>query len=404
MNRKISLLIIGICAVTAIAFIATRNTKQLFGLSGIRDNANIKSQHIARESPLEVSRKNQRNKKNQVKLDQLIARWNSLPALTLCGPKEFPSKNSAHILVVKDAVDTLLCSDELIDFVKFLDGKNQGWGEFLVYDLINAALQELLQTPRSAELRVSLIELANRKQLTDQGFYVNWIDLAGKYCSKEHITEFSEAFNYSRYRFNAMGYYNIELAKINPIEAIQSSIEQWQSLIKDVPGGRQASVQMVMSGIISRLPPETNFPELEKKFPTNSPVDYDGETLNGARHDLFGRWAKFDQQAAMDYIIGNQDRLPLKLLQTVGQEAHRKEEYPEKSGVTRGDTVRWILSMPDGPVYDNLSRVVIMNCADSYLDLAKQLAARVQDKTLRDEANETIARWSRQKSQDGHAR
>jgi hypothetical protein len=398
MKRKVTLTSVGALLLTIIVFNSVRKNPQLLDSSNYRDQESKVMGLNIRKSPIQVLRKNQRNKPNQKKLDELIGRWKALPTMTDCGWKESRLKNAAHFSVIQDAIDQLLCSDELIEFVQFLESHiNIG------PEMVERILTELFQTPRANELRASLIELANRKHTDDLGYFINWLDLAGKYCPKESIKDFHSALNFKTFQFNVLGFYNIELAKTDPIAAIQSSVEEWRNLTEDCPG-RGASVQVVMSGIIGRLPAETIFSDIEKKFPINSNIHSNDDLVRYARDNLFYRWATFDQLAATNYIIDNQERLPLKILQSIGGVAFQKEGYSENSDAPIVETVKWIQSFPDGPIYDNLSRVVIMNCADGRLDLAKQLAARVQDKTLRDEANETIARWSRPKSQDGHAR
>ncbi len=232
-------------------------------------------------------------------LEDLIARWNSA--------KHQPAGTDDSIVekLVSDSVEFLMCTDEMLELINFL---NQEGLEDLRARVENE-LVERLRNRQDPGLRESLLNSSRNGQ-----FKRSWFYYAGIGCPEEEFGTFSSALGNSAEAIHLKyGYYS-KTASTDPRVAIEETLrvlpvgvleENFEGAFPyDGPVDYSASI---LHELFEKAPAESDFAALERLLPPDR--DNDSNPINRARKVAVSRWALQDARGAVDFVIHHPERV-----------------------------------------------------------------------------------------------
>ena len=292
---------------------------------------------------------------------------------------------SEHEALAKETADQLLCSDETVQLIEFLNERGMRFAE----GLIGKEVGNLFHSERAAEAREMLISLSDKPAKGGHNFKEDWSYEAGRGCPEKDFELFRASLGNERCAQDALFGRNLGLVVRDPASAIVSTINE---LALNRPSFRRAeSLKQVMLN----LPQDVDFGGIEKLLPADDSKRKDSP-VNVGRDELFRRWGWEDPAEAANYVMANPGRVGAEKITTIAESVVKRD-------LNAG--VEWVQSFPEGPYFDAAAHSAIPYFADSYPKEAEELAALIRDPKMREESLKIIrSKVERRQKRESSAR
>ena len=289
--------------------------------------------------------------------------------------------------LAKESADLLMCSRETLELLRFLYEQKI---EFAAMNL-EWAVEALFRSPRAAEARKLLTELPEAAKIARDRGYTNggrdyWSFVAGLTCPPEEFEAFRKALNCESCAQEALYGHNVELAKTNPMAALESSLKAFNS---DVPSisGQSAIIELLEAEISAGFDWGAAEDLLEKgaRMHVAEEGSYEDPPITKIRETLFCKWGRIDPVAAANHLMDHPDRLPPELMHAVvgsyGAKYLLEDERAGKQAV-----IAFVSQLPEGPYFDQaaFTATICVRGQDGVYDLIE----RIQDPELKQKAIE----------------
>lgn len=265
-----------------------------------------------------------------------------------------------RIALTKESIDTLLCSEELIILIKFLNERD-------IYNKLETMTGEVFNSSHAAEARELFIELVNKNRNDTKYFCKQWASDMGFYCPPNELEDLRSALNDNECSQEVLFGHNKALAKTDPISAISSTIDAMKT------GVKSTSSALIFHDLISELPATTDFERIELMLPNEDPSEV-LSPVNQGRLVLFEKWAKADPAGAANYVMADYERFDPRMIEPIVSAVLTQNQA---SGV------EWVQTFPDGPYFDSAAKTAITHLKFNQPNEVRHLASRISDPELR---------------------
>jgi hypothetical protein len=273
---------------------------------------------------------------------------------------------SEHEALARETANELLCSDETVQLIEFLNERGMRFAE----GLISKEVGNLFQSERAAEAREMLIGLSDKPTKGGHNFKEDWSYEAGRGCPEKDFELFRASLGSERCAQDALFGRNLGLVMRDPASAIASTINE---LALNRPSYRRAES---LKQVILNLPQDVDFGGIEKLLPADDSKRKDSP-VNTGRDELFRRWGWEDPAEAANYVMANPGRVGPEKITTIAESVVKRD-------LNAG--VEWVQSFPEGPYFDAAAHSAIPYFADSYPEEAAELAALIRDPKMREQS------------------
>jgi len=282
-----------------------------------------------------------------------------------------------HRKLAEETVGELLCSQDTVDLIEFLELEGFGGATILFDD----AVSKLLQSENSAKARHSLLALPIGRRKIVPGthgkvqttkYREDWSFDAGRGCPIDELDGFKEALGDRACAQNASLGAMMTLAETDQAGAISSALD----LLKANDGSSKSN--MILGQLIDLLPEETNFSEINALFPLKAGGETvaDMTAVEQGRDKLFSRWAQKDPAAAANYVLEFPDQISPGFMTTIVSDFANKKPAL---------ALEWIQTLPEGPHFDNAAIAVVVTIAEFYPKEARDLVLLISDPRIREQ-------------------
>ena len=285
--------------------------------------------------------------------------------------------------LAKESIEILMCSNETLKLIKFLEADGMTVGVSLVNDQVSL----LFRSPRAAEARAMLVELHEKLEPLTLSYREIWSYDAGRGCSEGELDSFRSALGDKACALNALLGRNLELASSDPQKAIASTLK---ALAEGI------SSSMVIVGFqdqIRKLPSDAKFEEIKQSFPVEKGYDeLPVSPIHEGRDQLFEQWAMSDPAAASNYVMAHPERMGPETITTIAETVMSSDPLVG---------LEWVQNFPDGPYFDAAAYGAIPHISDNYLNESLKLASQIENQKLRQLSIELLQAKQRRRKADG---
>jgi hypothetical protein len=265
-----------------------------------------------------------------------------------------------------ESAEALLYSNELVRLLEYLDGNDMAY----FAEKIRERVPALFDSEHGPEARKLLADLTHRPASGELKFILATGSFrAALSVSKEEFEAFRTSLGNEEFAMAASYGWNIQLAKSDPVEAMTSTLLLLNS-------GVNSYVTQILQQLISNIPEETNFAEIESLLPPlNSEMN--SREIEKGRSRLLVKWAEFDPAAAANFVIGNPERADPSEIKGITMAVMRNNW---ESGL------EWVEHFPPGPYLDYAARAVVVKTYRSRPEEAQRYAAMIENEELREQS------------------
>lgn len=242
--------------------------------------------------------------------------------------------NARNDLAIK-TINTLLCSEELLELSNFLTSLGISVGDM---QTLEKGARGLFDSDHSAEARSLLIELAENTKYT-QTIY-DWSLYAGEGCPLDVFEDFhGELSSVSEIAANmALMGRNRKLVLEKPSEALKSSL----SIADSTP-----NAGFYITEQIDKMPSTVDYQKLA--LVVNGYKEVIPEVSNNAIDGLFSKWAARDAKAAANHVLANPGSYSPNIITViaergVGSYSEDFEFVKQFTGVYRNEAAKGMIS------------------------------------------------------------
>jgi hypothetical protein len=263
----------------------------------------------------------------------------------------------------EESARTLLCSEDAIELILFLREKN-------IDNVVESRIEKLFKSDLAADARQSLVDLLNKPSADGTNYRMHFSRLAGEGCPPDEFQAFSAALADPICSQEAFFGQQVALAKTDPTGALKATIAEVEK------GTRSNTSSDSINRLISALPPQTDFAEIDSLLPHTEPTGPElSSTYAYMSSGLVNQWSKSDPSAAAHHIMEHPDRYPVSKIETPVMEILSKD-------LATG--IEWIQELPEGPYFDQAASVAITRLMDARKPQeAHLLASQIGDPELR---------------------
>jgi len=262
--------------------------------------------------------------------------------------------------LARETVETLLCSEELLELSRFLKLEGISVGNMVRLEI---GVRRALLEDDSGRARGLLVELADKG--VSKPIVEDWCLYAGEGCPLEDFDAFRSALaEVSTLAANmALLGRNNRYVKIDPEDTIASSLD----IVDETP-----LAKIYLPRQMENLPGDADLEKLENMLDEHRGSQ---EVIASARTQLFRQWAIRDAAAAASYVMSHSERLDAGLLTEIGRVG---------VGSKPAQDLKWILALPEGAYRDAAAEGVIWKYATERLGECRQFAELISDPERKD--------------------
>ena len=280
---------------------------------------------------------------------------------------EFSSENDQmeeRRALAEETVGSLLCSEELILLIRFLDERE-------IYNTLEVVADAAFKSERAAEARQLLLELSDKWA----GYRQAWSFAAGRDTPPEDFDAFHAALALKEpgSAQEALLGRNQRLSSSDPEAAIRSTLEVLEGSLESSSRG------LSLHNLMRKLPANVDFARMESLLPEVDP-NLRLDPVNQGRVILFERWGNKDPAAAVNYLISSPDRLSPSLIEPIIAFVMPKD---------RAAGIEWIQELPAGP-YRDLALGASLRSLFGYAEEARKIPPLISDPAIKEDALRTL--------------
>jgi len=296
-------------------------------------------------------------------LEVLKKQWVALGPARL-GPASEDEFFEERNELARKSNDLLLCSEEMIELLEFLERNNISTGGVAMPDM------QLFSSEHAQEARSLLLDLSGKRDPHGREYREIWSYYAGRKCTEEEFLDF-----YTRMRSispnaaqEALFARNEVLVEKQPEEAVSSTLS---ALEKNITSPHMGTI---LGGLLRNLPRSADFAKIERML---SDVDFDPSPwgVTDPRSELFETWGLADFPAAADFALSNIGELPPRVIRKLGSAA------VEELGAD--GAMDWIRTIPEGAHRDAVAANATIGLQFSDPERARQIASFITDSAKR---------------------
>jgi hypothetical protein len=308
-------------------------------------------------------------------LERLKLKWLELGG----GNQRIPEQEA----LAKERAELLMCTRETLELLKFL---NERKIEFANMKL-ESAVEALFRSSHAAEARKLLTELPEAATLARDRGYTNggrdrWSFIAGQTCPPGEFDAFLTDLNCQSCAQEALYGRNVELAKTNPMAALESSLNAFNSDVPSISG--QSAILRLLE---AEIPTEFDWGAAEELCDKGARMhlaaegSYEDPPITKIREKLFWKWGRIDPAAAANHLMEHPDRLPPELMHEIVGSYFAKYLFDNKQA-----DISFISQLPGGPYYDQaaFTAAIFVRGQHGVYDLIE----KIQDPELKQKAIE----------------
>lgn len=236
---------------------------------------------------------------------------------------------------------------------------------------IYQALKLRLQQPESTAARRSFVAVAGDARWSAYAQKLCWF--VGEGCSSEELESLVLFSSDSVVGRNLELGHNLRRVASDPVGAIDSTMAYYRN--RETRSGTPT----ILSELFDRLPADTDFGALDALLPASLKKNDDAYFRHAK---LLGAWGRADPAAAANYVMDDLERFSPELMTYVVDPYAREHT---------DDAIAWVQEFPPGPHSDVAISAVVNLIADTRFEEARELAARITDLEMRNEALQRIA-------------